>query len=999
MQFRKSSSQGNTLFAILVATILAASSLWAGTTGKIAGRVTDNETGNALPGANIIVDGTQLGAISDQDGSYFIINVPPGTYTVQASFIGYEGINSSNVRVIVDRTTEVDFAMNSTVIEGSVVTITAERPMVDKDLTGSMQVVTSEELDQSWARSLPEIMETQSGVSDGHYRGGTHIENVYMLNNISLNSGLLSDNYTGINTTTIEEVVVLTGGYNAEYGSAQSGIVNVITKESLPGIHATIITRMRPAGKYHWGRNFYSQENWDITNHDLDFWTEQSESGPSRLRGKDPDSLLAVWQEITTPDPAQGDYAERAEYETEATIYGSLTDKLGFLISGRYKRGVNIFPQQFAYNPEHNIQLNLDYKLSDRIKFNYSGLFGGYETSGASESNFNSLENSREMEWMELPYLTDPYVDIKYAPISNPWGGWPELRTVRSHTLKLTHAFSNRSFYEVWGNLLLDKMDRTDRWGYVSDDHWGSWHSDPLLRYFAVDLYDEEGNVISPKHYTDEFSSTVLNLGASYTSQVNNNNMVKAGFEFKSYDMDYHHMMSAIEGGDHWWLGNVYEGTPYEGAAYVQDKVEFEGLVINAGLRLNFYHQNREAATNMFDPLAAQETTPGNITPGIPGVPETKPTEVQYAIGPRLGFSHPISENTVLHFMYGHFYQRPSWHKMFGFPFFHHGDFVDENGDTVHVADDDPWGGQPVWMSEWQGYQGNPLLGYAKTIQYEIGFDQNIANTFRLDITAFYKDASRQTEAGGYDISPGTYLYSLVDQSDQGLMAVNNGYADMRGIETSLSSNFNFPLNFHIAYDITYSNFGALGFQELWEDGSPGERKGYGLLRRDWVDNHSVKAMVNLDFYEDWGPSIAGIHPLENFHTNLYFEHRNGEEYTYHPPGDTTTTPNNRRWMPHYSTNLKVSKGFNFFGAKTEFSVEVRNLFNNRDLYIPWSYDDLVRWHETTELSEQDIEEGLTLEEARLPKHWYSGEPDIWNSYSNWSNPPRQFFFQLRIDI
>jgi hypothetical protein len=104
--------------------------------------------------------------------------------------------------------------------------------------------------------------------------------------------------------------------------------------------------------------------------------------------------------------------------------------------------------------------------------------------------------------------------------------------------------------------------------------------------------------------------------------------------------------------------------------------------------------------------------------------------------------------------------------------------------------------------------------------------------------------------------------------------------------------------------------------------------------------------------------------------------------------------------MPHYRTNLKVSKVVNIFGANTEFSVEVRNLFNNKDIVLPWwDNDAMIRWHEKTELSEQDIAEGLTLEEARLPKHWYSGEPDIWNSYNNYTNPPRQFFFQLKVDI
>ena len=990
MQIGNSSSHGR-FIAVVVATILTVSSVWAGTTGKISGRAYDQESNDALPGTNIVVNGTDMGASSDQDGIYFILNVPPGTYTVTASFIGYEGIVVTNVRVSVDRTTELDFAMATTVVVGSEVTIIAQRPLVDKDLTASMQVISGDDMDNSWARSLPEVLEMQIGISQGHFRGGTLIESVYLLDNMSLNSGVLSDNYTGINPTTIAEVVVLTGGYDAEYGSAQSGIVNIITKEAPKGIHATIVARMRPAGKYHWGRNLYSHDNYDWTNFDLASWTEQSEADWSDYYGEDPAELLANWQTLVTGDKVQTEYAERAEYETEATVFGSLTPQLGFMLSGRFKRGVNIFPQQLEYNPEHNIQLNLSYKLSDRMKVSFSGLWGGYETSSSSPTNFNTIENAQEMAWNGLPQITSPYAENKYAFIGA-WSAWPELRTVSNYSLKLTHALSASTFYEVWGSFLSDEMDKRDRDGYASDDDVWSFDADLWVDpwIFQRQNVDANGDPITGRRWEDYFASNVLSLGSNISSQVNHNNFVKAGFEYKSYDIDYHHEMSAYEGGERWNLMNVYDGKPYEGAGYVQDKIEFSGLVVNAGLRLAFFNQNRDAAKNMFDPLAYEAATPGNVEEGLPGNPETEKTELQVAFSPRLGISHPITENTVLHFMYGHFNQRPSWHKMLSFPFIN----FTENDNTLA----DPYTeDQETYMDQWQGFQGNPKMGYARTIQYEIGFDQNIADIFRLDVTAYYKDASRQTvfrEATLYDprwddSNPWTTLYNTDNQYNVAMMATNSAYADIRGIETSLASNFAFPLNFQLDYDLSFSTGGVQGFSGMYESGSGiDSRYGYGMVRKAWNNNHKIKAMANLDFHEGYGPAIAGMHPLEKLHTNLYFEYWNGQQYTYHGPDDTSTKPNNKRWKPHFRTNLKIARTFDAFGVKTELALEVRNLFNNKDLNMLYD-DDLITWHEETELSEKD----------RLPKHWLSGEPDVWGAYNQWTNPPRQLFFHLRIDI
>jgi hypothetical protein len=76
--------------------------------GKIAGRVTDQETGESLPGVNVIIEGTTMGAATDLNGNYVILNVPAGTYRIHATFIGYAEYKVSNVRVHIGQTTRLN---------------------------------------------------------------------------------------------------------------------------------------------------------------------------------------------------------------------------------------------------------------------------------------------------------------------------------------------------------------------------------------------------------------------------------------------------------------------------------------------------------------------------------------------------------------------------------------------------------------------------------------------------------------------------------------------------------------------------------------------------------------------------------------------------------------------------------------------------------------------------------------------------------------------------
>lgn len=985
---KRSYNPGKVLLNSLVMLIFAVASLSAGTTGKLAGKITDKNSGDPLIGANISLENTSLGSITDQDGVFFVLNIPPGTYNVVVSYVGYKEVTTTDIQIKVDRTTRLNLEMEAQAVEGESVTVVGQRDIVQADLTATERVVSSEDFEKSWVRSLDEALDTKAGVSQGHFRGGLLVESVYNLDGVNLNSGILSDNYKGINTSSVEEVAVLTGGFNAEYGNAQSAIINVVSKQAASGIHGSAIVRMRPAGKYHFGRNMFSQENYDYANHDLAFWTEVSQDQNSEFFGVDPNQLLNQWREQITPDAVQADYADKAQYETEVTLYGAASDRINFLVSGRYLRGIGRFPQVIEYNPEFNLQGNFSFKINNAISLDLKTLHGGYENSDPTNfsltSNFNSLESAKEGQWYNWMAIRDPYAGNKYH-LAGAFAQWPEKRRVTSVALDFNHVLSPKTFYELGVSVLVDTVDKSDRIGAV--DLWRQ-PGDP------ISFNDDELGMLSRfttaafANNWDRWKSQVITAKGSITSQMNNNHLVKAGFTVKSYDFYFEHVVSATEGA-RWNLLNVFDGQPIEIGAYLQDKIEFSGMIVNAGLRLDMFDMRDQVPENMFDPLAFQEATAGNVTPGLPGNPVLVDTDLQVAVSPRVGVSHPVTENTVLHFQYGHFNQRPSWNKMFGFPFIS----FQETADLSQLLD--PYFQTTTYMDQWQGFQGNPLMSYQKTVQYEIGLVHNISDAFRLDATAYYKDGSRQAQfgegnlfAGGFDgFAPLTLLNNPTNQGNVAELPYNGAFTDLRGVEIQVDTYFNFPLNFSASYDMSWGTGGVLGFRTLNEGGFQiDEPQQYGQSKNrggSWTSNQNFKANAFVVLDRDFGPEVAGFNPLGDVTTNLYYEFWTGPKYTYHGPGDVSTEPNNRRWDNHHRWNLKFAKRFGELnGLRPTLSVDVRNLFNNKDLNLLGGAD-LTRYEE----------EGI------LPIHSWSQEPNEWNWYSLQTNPPREIFLQLQLDF
>jgi outer membrane receptor protein involved in Fe transport len=235
--------------------------LWAGVTGKIAGIVKDKDTGELLPGVTVVILGTTMGAATNEKGEYFILNVPPGVYKLKTSLIGYTPVEVEQVQASLDLTTTIDFQLTAKPVEMGGITVTAERPIIEPDLTSTAHIVTSVDVIHRPVINSDGIIYRTPGVvfdpiggpinqgtqgtvigNEGDrvndtanpgitLRGGRPEEVVFMVDGLSITDPILAGQATNLNHFTISESQLITSGFNAEYGNAMSGIVNYVTQE------------------------------------------------------------------------------------------------------------------------------------------------------------------------------------------------------------------------------------------------------------------------------------------------------------------------------------------------------------------------------------------------------------------------------------------------------------------------------------------------------------------------------------------------------------------------------------------------------------------------------------------------------------------------------------------------------------------------------------------------------------------------------------------------
>ena len=256
-------------------------SLLASTTGKIAGKVTDAENGQPLPGVTVLIEGTTMGTSTGIDGSYAILDVPPGTYTIRFSMVGYEKTVVEGVRVEIDLTSTVNVQMRQSAVTTGEVVVTAQRPIVTRDVSNSVVNIQTQSTQDMPVENLTDVLDLQAGIqsnsagivirggggalvgggNDALQIGANQVE--YMVDGFNLNDGRWNSPWAAVDLSSAQEIQVQTGGFNAEYGNVRSGIVNVVTKDGDRSRYgANVNVSFAPPQQKHFGISPYDPNSY-----------------------------------------------------------------------------------------------------------------------------------------------------------------------------------------------------------------------------------------------------------------------------------------------------------------------------------------------------------------------------------------------------------------------------------------------------------------------------------------------------------------------------------------------------------------------------------------------------------------------------------------------------------------------------------------------------------------------------------------------------------------
>ena len=218
---------------LFICTLLLPMMLFAQTAGKISGTVVSGD-GTPLAGANVVVVGTSLGAASNSDGNYYILNVPSGTYSVRSDYIGYQSVTVTNIKVSTSLTTDIDYTLQMSAVKGAAVEIVAERALIQKSATNTTRIIDQEIINNVAQRGVENLVAMQTGVVNSggalYVRGSRagdmayYVDCVYTVNPFSLS------NTSVVSNAAMEDIALQSGGFDAEFGNSNGGVVNTSTK-------------------------------------------------------------------------------------------------------------------------------------------------------------------------------------------------------------------------------------------------------------------------------------------------------------------------------------------------------------------------------------------------------------------------------------------------------------------------------------------------------------------------------------------------------------------------------------------------------------------------------------------------------------------------------------------------------------------------------------------------------------------------------------------------
>ena len=588
----------------LLLALLPAAGL-AGTTGKLTGRVLDAKK-QPLPGVNVAVPLGRVGAITDDKGRFVIVNIPSGTYEVKINLLGYRPIAIQNVSVSADLTTELDdVAMVEAPVGMEEVVVSARRPVVDLNLTSNLATLHRKEIQQLPVQELQDVVNLKAGVVDGHFRGGRIGEVQYQVDGVTINNPFDNSASLKLDRSLLEEVQVISGTFDAEYGQAMSGVVNAVLRSGTE--------KYRADGEvFAGGFAFPRTDGRGVTDSFHPDGIQNYQFNVSGPLGLPHTTFLANARRYLFDDFVQ---AER-----------------------RFRPWQALTPQDKVQSPD-----------GDGAKF---ALGYNREWSGVVKLTNRSI----------------PHVELDYSAVGNvietratnnqyrlnPDGLTRQHKRSIAHGLDLTHTLSKTTFYTL--SLRQNYFDYRDM---AYDDSRDPRYelAGPVLpdHPYEADAYVEG---VDPTRVWRRTNAVVFKN--SLVSQLSHDQQIKLGSEFEWPHVEFGVPESlrfvAPTNALQRRPGYIPPWRPYAAAAFAQDELEWNDLRLRAGLRLEYFNPRAGIPSDLANPANA-----------IAGVPQSHlvATTRKWSVAPRIGVSYPVTRKSALFFAYGHFYQMPELGQIF----------------------------------------------------------------------------------------------------------------------------------------------------------------------------------------------------------------------------------------------------------------------------------------------------------------------------------------------
>ncbi|HEY6905848.1 MAG TPA: TonB-dependent receptor, partial [Ignavibacteriaceae bacterium] len=779
-----------------------------------------------------------------------------GDYQVKASMVGYASITFDKVRVSIDQTTKIDFELNPESIELENVVVTAEKPIVRKDLTSTEQTISGNDISMLPLEDVSSVVNLQAGVIDGHFRGGRSDEVRYLIDGVPVNDAYSGQSSLSAEVNSIQEVQVLVGTFNAEYGDAQSGVVNQVTK----------IAGDKLDGNF----SFFTGDY--ISNHDNIF---------TNIGNVSPKDVYNIQGNISGPVPGLGDLVK-------------------FFLSGRYNYDSGYLYGHRVFNPSDSS----NFSANDPANW-YVGATGDGKYVPMNFSRKLSLQGKLAINVgggkglvLNGLYSDDQYRDYNHIYKLNPDGDYKNFQKSYLGIASYTLLLSNAAFIDFSASGL-----RSEYKQYVYEDPFATTITYNSAGEVVYDGYsyvnpDRKKDVSGNAFYTGgtenwHFNHTTTSLTGKvdFSWQMNNIHQIKTGIEYTHHNLNYEDYQIIVDAASNFkpklpargaFNFNTYVANPFQFAYYLQDKIEIDYLIVNAGIRFDYFEPDGEY---LRDPNKINELDV--LQPPFPDSLMYKASaKMQWS--PRIGISYPISDRGAVHISYGHFFQIPPFENLYRNPNFRialTGDYPANIGNTI----------------------GNADLKPQQTIMYEIGLQQGLTDDIGITITGYYKDIRNLL---------GSEIY-IKNNFKKFSKLVNRDFGSVKGITLSIEKRFGAGIGTEIDYTFQVAKGSASDPNAAFDkaQANPPIEENKQLVPLDWDGTHTLRFTLTLGVPGDYIASFIG-------------RLGSGLPYTPSLQNQRTGLENSDNKPAYYDMDLYITKYFEIGGQLFSVFAKVYNLFD-----------------------------------------------------------------------